>query len=44
MTPTAAELKNLLILGASRSTALSYPNRAWGYGALDLYGIFQNIR
>ena len=44
MTPTAAELKNLLILGASRSTALSYPNRAWGYGALDLYGIFQNFR
>ena len=44
MTPTAAELKNLLILGASRSTTLSYPNRAWGYGALNLYGIFQNIR
>lgn len=41
--PTAAELRNLLIRGARRSSDSLYPNRAWGYGALDLYGIFQSL-
>ncbi|MDO5422891.1 MAG: S8 family peptidase [Eubacteriales bacterium] len=41
--PTAAEIQNLLIRGARRSTDQLYPNRAWGYGTLDLYGIFQSL-
>lgn len=34
------ELKNYLIRGAKRSPGESYPNREWGYGRLDLTGIF----
>lgn len=37
------ELKNLLIRGARRDPALSYPNREWGYGTLQVYEIFRAI-
>lgn len=37
------EVKNLFIRGSRRSNILTYPNREWGYGAMDLYGIFQNL-
>ena len=30
-------------LSAKRSEALYYPNREWGYGALDVYGIFESL-
>lgn len=30
----ASQMKNLLILGASRKTDMNYPNQEWGYGAL----------
>ena len=35
------ELKNSLIRGADRKSALSYPNRSWGYGTLNLEGTFE---
>lgn len=37
------EVKNLLYRGAKRSDILYYPNREWGYGALDVYGIFESL-
>lgn len=37
------EIKSLLIRGARR-TQISYPNREWGYGILDVYGVFENLR
>lgn len=37
------EIKSLLIRGARR-TQLTYPNREWGYGILDIYGVFENLR
>lgn len=40
---TSVEVKNYLIRGASRSTDLTYPNRSWGYGTLDVYGIFESF-
>ena len=33
-----------LILGARRKAVYSYPNREWGYGALDLYGVFETLK
>lgn len=33
-----------MIQGAARNNALSYPNREWGYGALDLVGVFDKLR
>lgn len=33
-------VKNYLIRGAIREPALSYPNREWGYGRLNIQGIF----
>lgn len=36
--------KALLIRGAGRRSGLSYPNREWGYGTLDLYNSFLIMR
>lgn len=40
---SSSEVKNFLIRGAKRSRDLSYPNRSWGYGTLDVYGIFESL-
>jgi len=37
------EVRNYFIKGAKRSNALDYPNREWGYGALDVYGVFLEL-
>lgn len=34
------EIKNYLVRGAQRSRDLTYPNREWGYGTLNLQGTF----
>ena len=39
-----AAIKNMLILGAKRSEDRGYPNREWGYGALDVYQAFEYLR
>ena len=38
------EIKNHIIRGAKRKQNLVYPNRDWGYGILDAYNIFKNMR
>lgn len=38
------ELKKLMMRGARRSPELSYPNRDWGYGMLDIYNTFDSLR
>lgn len=38
------QLKSLLILGAQRRPGISYPNKEWGYGTLDLYNTFERLR
>ena len=38
------ELKSYLIRGASRSEGLTYPNRDWGYGRLQIEGAFESLR
>ena len=43
-TPDSLQIKNLLILGAERERTQTYPNRGWGYGRLNLYQTFENIR
>lgn len=43
-TITTADIKNMLIRGANRSTDRTYPNREWGYGRLDVYRAFEIIR
>ncbi|PKM51269.1 MAG: hypothetical protein CVV02_07890 [Firmicutes bacterium HGW-Firmicutes-7] len=35
---------NYLIRGATRKESLSYPNREWGYGELNLLGTFESLR
>lgn len=37
-------IKAYLIRGARRNPDFTYPNREWGYGALDLYQTFLRIR
>lgn len=38
------EVKNYFIKGARRMPGLDYPNKGWGYGALDVLGAFERIR
>ena len=38
------EVKKYLVRGAKRSSNLTYPNRDWGYGILDLYNTFDVLR
>lgn len=40
---TASELKSLFLRGTSRIPGEIYPNREWGYGTLDVYGIFESF-
>jgi len=37
------EVKNYFIRGAARDSDLFYPNREWGYGRLDVAGVFDNL-
>ena len=38
------QIKNLLVLGTNRMDTEEYPNRVWGYGTLDLYKTFDELR
>ena len=38
------DMKIFMIRGARRNIELTYPNRDWGYGILDIYNIFDKIR
>ena len=40
---SANELKNLFLRGTVRKSNLLYPNREWGYGTMNLYGIFESL-
>lgn len=37
------EVYNLLLRGADREESFYYPNNIWGYGKLNLYGIFESL-
>lgn len=41
---SAAGIKNMLIRGARITADRSYPNPEWGYGMLDVYQAFENLR
>ena len=41
---SSLNIKNYLIRGARRSPNLTYPNRDWGYGILDIYKTFDVLR
>jgi len=36
--------RSYLIRGAIRNERLSYPNREWGYGKLNIYEVFNRLR
>lgn len=36
-------IKELLIRGAKRYPTLTYPNNIWGYGKIDVYGLFRML-
>lgn len=40
----SAQIKEVLILGTMRRSAVPYPNREWGYGTLNVYNTFEVIR
>ncbi len=40
----SVEINKLLIRGAKRDPNLTYPNKAWGYGILDVYNTFNTLR
>lgn len=42
-TITGFIIKELLIRGAKRDPNLTYPNNIWGYGKIDVYGLFKML-
>ena len=38
------QIRNLLTLGTERMSGGEYPNREWGYGMLNLYRTFEELR
>lgn len=38
------EIKSYLIRGAKREKDITYPSREWGYGRLDMVGVFESLR
>lgn len=38
------KVRNYLIRGATRKDSISYPNREWGYGELNLFGTFEALK
>jgi subtilisin family serine protease len=38
------DIKNLLLRGAQRNRNINYPSKEWGYGTLNIYGVFENLR
>lgn len=38
------DMKTFMIRGARRKQDTTYPNRDWGYGILDIYRVFDEIR
>lgn len=41
---SSTDVKTYFIRGANRDRSRSYPNREWGFGTLDLYGVFRNLQ
>ena len=42
-TISGRDINRLLIRGAVRDASMDYPNRTWGYGRLDLMGMFRSL-
>lgn len=40
---TGFDINRLLIRGARRKSGLQYPNRIWGYGEIDIFGLFAKL-
>ena len=40
---TTQELLSLFLRGAERNGSASYPNREWGYGTMNVYGVFESF-
>lgn len=38
------EVKKFIIRGARQNPGISYPNRDWGYGMIDIYNVFDILR
>jgi len=38
------QIKRILIRGAKRNPDITYPNKEWGYGILDVYNAFYSLR
>jgi hypothetical protein len=43
-TMSEASIKSYLIRGAARNPSLTYPNKEFGYGTLDLLQTFLRLR
>lgn len=40
---TGMDISRLLIRGATRDEGIEYPNKTWGYGKINIDGVFQSL-
>ena len=41
---STVDIKIFMIRGARRDISITYPNRDWGYGILDIFNVFDSLR
>lgn len=42
-TITGKDISRLMVRGATRSTTITYPNTTWGYGRINILGVFNSL-
>ena len=42
-TITGRDISRLMVRGATRSDIITYPNTTWGYGRINILGVFENL-
>ncbi|WP_313584640.1 S8 family peptidase [Lacrimispora sp.] len=40
---TGEDISRLMVRGATRSTGITYPNATWGYGRINIQGVFESL-
>ena len=43
-TMNTIQIRNYLIRGVEQNSTLTYPNRDWGYGMVNIYGTFESLK
>ena len=41
---TCSQIRNIILFGTNQRENMTYPNREWGYGTIDIYQSINRLR